>query len=96
MTASLLCGKTYGTKRHKQTCKRLAGHKGTHSQRRKPEEMAYLLGLRAKPPAYATPRSGRTTEGCPTCGRPEDEHNAAQAYRCLEAVAEAARSGRPT
>lgn len=32
--------------------------------------------------------------GCPSCGRPEDEHNAAQADRCLVAIAEAARTAR--
>ena len=56
----MICGKQYGTKRHKLTCRRLAGHNGSHSQRRKPEEMEYLLGLRPAP-RYATQAPPSTT-----------------------------------
>jgi hypothetical protein len=47
----------------------------------------------ASGPSESTPPA-RTPEGCPACGRPEDEHNAAQADRCLVAILEAATSAR--
>lgn len=42
MSAPERCGKRYGSRRQ-FTCKRLAGHKGQHSRRAKPDEMAILM-----------------------------------------------------